>query len=142
MNSDVVIFSYSRTQALEDGVLVDVSNLAKEAGIKFPVAVSEAVWKRYCEVPEGTVGQDVTGRTWDVMWMMRAAIRKSNGSDELRFKLHVALPDRGDWQENEDVPERGSSLSRATHRLVTLKALCGPGDDAEPVITVMLPHED
>ena len=25
---------------------------------------------------------------------------------------------------------------------VTLKALCGPGDQAEPVITIMLPHED
>jgi hypothetical protein len=30
-----VIHSYSRTQALEDGVLVDISPLAKEAGFKF-----------------------------------------------------------------------------------------------------------
>jgi hypothetical protein len=26
--------------------------------------------------------------------------------------------------------------------LVRLKALCGPGDDGEPVITVMMPGED
>jgi hypothetical protein len=25
---------------------------------------------------------------------------------------------------------------------VRLKALCGPGDSGEPVITIMLPHED
>ena len=25
---------------------------------------------------------------------------------------------------------------------VTLKAICGPGDDGEPVLTVMLPNED
>ena len=25
---------------------------------------------------------------------------------------------------------------------VTLKAVCGPGDDRKPVITVMLPEED
>jgi len=30
-----VISTYSRAQALEDGVLADVSEMAKEAGIKF-----------------------------------------------------------------------------------------------------------
>jgi hypothetical protein len=29
-----------------------------------------------------------------------------------------------------------------TPPLVTLRALCGPGDRGEPVITVMLPDED
>ena len=38
-----VISSYSRAQAIEDGVLVDVSTVAKEAGIKFPVAMTAAV---------------------------------------------------------------------------------------------------
>ena len=41
-----VIDAYSRAQALEEGVLVDVSVLAREAGIKFPVAVTRAVWQR------------------------------------------------------------------------------------------------
>ncbi len=140
-----VIFSYTRAQAIEDGELVDVSKLAREAGVKFPVAVSRAVWARYCEVPEGTTGQDVTGRTWDVVWMFRCAARRTAGG-ELLFKLHVALPDEGSvrygWQDNEQVPERGTGLRRSTHRLVTLKALCHPGDDAEPVVTIMLPGED
>jgi len=38
------------------------------------------------------------------------------------------------------VPEGSTATPRA--RLVTLKALCGPGDDGEPVITIMLPEED
>jgi hypothetical protein len=29
-----------------------------------------------------------------------------------------------------------------TPPLVRLKAVCGPGDDGEPVVTVMLPEED
>jgi hypothetical protein len=29
-----------------------------------------------------------------------------------------------------------------TPPLVRLKAVCGPGDQGEPVMTVMLPHED
>ena len=29
-----------------------------------------------------------------------------------------------------------------SRRLVVLKAVCGPGDTAEPVLTIMLPEED
>jgi hypothetical protein len=39
-----IISSYSRAQALEDGVLIDISVLAREAGLKFPVAVTMAVF--------------------------------------------------------------------------------------------------
>ena len=39
-----LIYSYSRKQAIEDGVLVDVSEMAKEAGFKFPVAMTNTVW--------------------------------------------------------------------------------------------------
>src|ERR1019366_6309710 len=48
-----VISSYSRAQAIEDGVFVDVSATAKEAGIKFPVAMTRTVWGKYAEVPLG-----------------------------------------------------------------------------------------
>ena len=37
-----VVSAYSRAQAIEDGVLVDVSQTAKEAGIKYPTAVTHA----------------------------------------------------------------------------------------------------
>lgn len=39
-----VIFQYTRRQAIEDGVLVDVSEMAREAGIRCPMAVTERVW--------------------------------------------------------------------------------------------------
>ncbi len=39
-----VISSYSRAQAIEDGVLVDISGLAREAGFRYPVAVSRGVF--------------------------------------------------------------------------------------------------
>ena len=136
-----VIYSYSRSQAIEDGELVDVSKVAREAGIKFPVALTRAVWAKYVEVPrDDKMCQDEKGRLWDIVWMLRFAARR--GGKEMLFKLHVAMPDRGDWDQNEGLPERGSGLRRATHRLVTLKAVCGPGDTPEPVITIMLPDED
>ena len=119
-----LIHSYTRRQAIEDGVLIDVSETAREAGIRFPVALTAGVWGRCVAVPEGVVGQDAPGRLWDVLWMTRNAIARAPASaDAVQVKLYVRNDNRR--------PE-----------LVTLKAVCGPGDDMEPVITVMLPGED
>jgi hypothetical protein len=56
-NADV-IDAYSRAQALADGVLADVSPVAREAGIIFPVALTRAVWDRYVRVPEDVLCQN------------------------------------------------------------------------------------
>lgn len=119
-----VISVYSRKQAIEDGTLIDVSATAREAGIRFPTALTSAVWHQYVRVPEGVEAQDETGRLWDIVWMLRCAIIGGNGAREsIRFPVLVRNDNR-------------------RPRRVTLKAVCGPGDDAEPVITVMLPDED
>ena len=68
--------------------------------------------------------------------------REIGNTSEIHYQLLVAMPDGGDWQPNEAVPDDRSGLTRSTHRLVTLKALCGPGDNLEPVVTIMLPSED
>ena len=125
MTDDVfgeVIFAYTRAQAIEDGVLIDVSSLAKEAGFRYPVALTSAAW-HWIEPPEETIGQDATGRLWDLLNVLRYEIRKSKG-DRIDFKVLF---------------EQGSGEAKA---LVDFYALCGPGDSAEPVITVMLPDED
>jgi len=123
-----VISSYSRAQAIEDGVLVDVSEMAREAGIRYPVALTRAVWESCVAVPTRADGspvpcQDERGRLWDVVCMTRFAIRLAPaGRDVLAVRLKVR--------------------QRAGSRNVTLKAVCGPGDEAEPVMTIMLPEED
>ena len=48
---DVVIFSYTRAQAIADGVLIDATELAKEAGFRIPVAVTAGVWGECVAVP-------------------------------------------------------------------------------------------
>jgi hypothetical protein len=132
-----VIYAYTRAQTVEDGVLVDVSKTAAEAGIRFPTVVTAAVHDRYVAVPdELKEQQDETGRLWDLVWMLAHAIRsgKLDGNEGL-FELLVAMP-RGDvWQSNEKPDE-------AHLRLVTLKAVCGPSDDGSPCLTVMMPDED
>lgn len=122
-----VIYSYTRAQALEDGVLIDVSDpLAKEAGIKFPIAVTSGLWDKYIQIPESLkgLGQDEKGRLWDILWMFRENARKSEGSDLMFFEVIFVMP---------NYPEG---------RICKLKSVIGPGDEGEPVITIMLPDED
>ena len=120
-----LISRYSRADAIRDGVLIDVSATAHEAGIRWPVALTAAVWGRCVSVPPGVPCQDENGRLWDVCWLLACAIRRSDGGPEVRFGVHVRNDNR-EW----------------TPPLVSLKALCGPGDGGEPVVTVMLPYED
>lgn len=120
-----VIFSYTREQAISDGVLVNVTPTAKEAGILFPVAVTRAVWDKCIEVPEGCEGnQDRAGREWDVLYLLRIAIQRGiKSSSQLFFTVDV-------------------KTGPHTHQEMKLKSVVGPGDNMEPVITVMFPEED
>ena len=49
-----IIFQYSRAQAIEDGVLIDLTEWAKELGFKVPVACTAAVWNGYIVPTERT----------------------------------------------------------------------------------------
>jgi len=120
-----LIFAYTRRQAIADGVLVDVTETAKEAGFVIPVAVTCGVWAECVRVPDGVTGQDEAGRLWDVLMMLRFAVRKASEGNRVDFAVYVRSDD-----------------SEGTPPLVSLYAVCGPGDEGEPVITVMLPHED
>lgn len=138
-----VIYSYTRADAIRDGVLVDVSKMGGEAGFKYPVAITKAVHDRYVQFPKELEGtQDEDGRLWDILFMFGYEARTSAGESQILFKLYVAMPDNGDWLPNEGLPEFDSNLTRETHRLVTLKGICGPGDDMSPVITILMPNED
>jgi hypothetical protein len=58
------IHRYTRADAIRDGVLIDVSAVAREAGIVYPVALTAAVWARCVAVPAGVECQDEQGRLW------------------------------------------------------------------------------
>jgi hypothetical protein len=121
-----VIYTYSRSQAIADGLQVEVSKVAEEAGIRFPVFLTRAVYDSFVRVPPGVTGQDEAGRLWDVVWMLRFAIRNAqHGQARLPFALYVRNDNKAP-------------------RLIKLVAMCGPLDidDPRPAITIMLPDED
>jgi len=121
-----VIYSYTRAQAVADGTQVEVSKVATEAGIRFPVFLTRAVYDAYVTVPPGVSGQDEAGRLWDLVWLLRFAILRARpGANRVTVALYV----RND-----------------NHRpkLVKLVATCGALDidDPQPAITLQLPTED
>ena len=125
-NEGEVIYAYTRAQAVADGVQVEVTKTAQEAGIKFPVFLTRTVFDSFVTVPEGVTGQDEAGRLWDVVWMTRfGIIRARPGCDRIPVAFYV----RND-----------------NHRakLVKLIATCSALDisDPQPAITVMMPDED
>jgi hypothetical protein len=83
-----VIYSYTRAQAVADGVLVEVTKTANEAGIRFPVFITRAVFEQYVAVPPNVTAQDEAGRLWDIVWMLRLAARRTTaGKPRLVFAL-------------------------------------------------------
>lgn len=72
------IYVYTRQQAIEDGVLVDVTEWAGSGpngmmgGFTVPVAMTAAVWA-LCQPPRNSI-EDVRGRAHDVLWMARLAV--------------------------------------------------------------------
>ncbi len=124
-------YIYRREQAIEDGFLIDVSSMAKEAGFTIPVAVTHSVWTQYIEwTDEDTkrqAAQDTNGRMWDVIWMLHVAIKKlSNNNSSLLYTVYV-------------VPRGGRSRKA---KEIQLKSIIAGGDNGEPVITIMMPNED
>ncbi|MBT2989911.1 MAG: hypothetical protein KME65_13235 [Candidatus Thiodiazotropha sp. (ex Ctena orbiculata)] len=126
-----VISTYTRAQAIEDEVLIDAGAMAREAGFKWPVALTVAAWADCVAWSEDDsrrqIYQDESGRLWDLIYMASHAIRTSKDSgDRLLFQLYR-------------VPRDGQSLEA---ELVTLRLIVGPGDAGEPVVTILQPHED
>jgi hypothetical protein len=126
-----VISTYTRAQAIEDGVLIDAGAMARDAGFRWPVAITSATWADCVAWTEDDsrqqIYQDESGRCWDLLFMASHAVRTSKDSgDRLLFQLCRVSRD-------------GHSTEAV---LVTLKLIVGPGDAGEPVITILLPNED
>jgi len=122
-----IIFSYTRAQALADGVLIDVTDHAKALGFRVPVAVTDHLYNGYvAAVPPGleSHGQSTPGRLHDLLSLAMFAARISKGADRVTFKVDFLMN-----------PNRKETVEVIAH--------IGPGDDgAIPVLTLMLPGDD
>ena len=120
-----VIFSYTREQAIEDGVLIDVTEQARQMGFKVHTVVTDHLYGDYLVPPAGLEGegQSVEGRLQDLLFRTLLAAKAIRNSDRVEFDvLFLMAPGRWD-----------------TAHVV---GVIGPGDQGEPVMTIMLPEDD
>ena len=120
-----LIYSYTRAQAIEDGVLIDVTEKAKGIGFKVHTVVTDNLFHGYIETPAGLEGegQSTTGRLHDLMVLALFAARAYGAGDRVNFKVAFLM-----------APGRKESIEVIAHM--------GPGDNGEPVLTFMLPEDD
>jgi len=120
-----VVYAYSREQAIADGVLVDVTEQAKAIGFRIPTVVTATLYQGYVEPPAGLAGegQSVTGRLHDLLTLALFAAKRAVNSDRVYFKVSFLM-----------YPGHSETVEVIAH--------IGPGDSAEPVLTIMLPEDD
>ena len=128
---------YTRAQAIKDGVLVDVTDTKerREAGFKYPTAVTIGVWTKVVTPPEEAkrFGESVEGRLWEVLWMLKVAIGKAKakaartGSNAVDDTVHFAVV---------------ATDQHGRAKVHKLWSRCHAGDTPAPVITIMLEGED
>jgi DNA repair protein RadC len=123
-----VIYVYTRAQALADGVLIDVSQMAKEAGFRYPTAITADLQAALTpNRRERSYGQSYEGRSWDVLFMACLAARRAIWDSQTAFSVSQAICPG----------ERG----RLRRRSLNLWLVVGPGDEHEPVITIGFPED-
>lgn len=125
MNDFEIIYSYTRKQAVEDGVLVDITKYAIQVGFKIHTAITGNLYFSYVCPPAGLegYGQSIEGRLYDVLWLAVLTARSNAQSSRMEFDVL--------FQMAPGEPER-----------VRVIADIGPGDQGEPVLTIMLPGDD
>ena len=116
-----IIYCYSRHEALEDGVLVDLSSVAREVGINYPVAVTSSVYADCVSLPEVFEASGEIDRAFELLSAVSTLATHRIEEPEIHFEFCV--------DDEEDT------------RTVLLKVVCHAGDYGEPVLTVMKTEE-
>lgn len=120
-----VISAYTRKQAVEDGVLIDITCEARAHGFALDTVVTGNLFHKYIEPPDGLdgEGQSIDGRLHDLLMVGMVAAKKGKGSSRVQFQVLFLM--RPGFQQK-----------------VTVIGQVGPGDEGEPVLTIMLPEDD
>lgn len=118
------IHTYTRDEAMADSVLFDVTETAREAGFRIPVALTASVWADVNNLSGKYVSAEHSpeGRPWDLLFMAAHAARRRANRNTNSFVYALIMP-VGD----------GNNYRAKCH--------AGPGDGGEPVVTIMRPDE-
>lgn len=125
-NSSEIIAAYTRRQAIEDGVLVDVTEAARGLGFRVPVAMTSAAFAKFVRETNVICGMEEPQRLGFFLSMLFVVLIESR---------HRVGPDVYRWECQE-------AKDPSTRRTVVAKVVRGPDDDGDECLTVMLKDED
>jgi len=138
--SPTIIDIYSRADAINDGVLIEVENeLLEEVGIKFPTAVTNGLTELLDDMPKH---ESLRGRVIDMLTMFTYAVKGTIPSEKIAVEVGEGMVYTFILND---------SSFKGKPKEVQVKAIVGPGDYPEgypedmlppAVLTFMLPEED
>lgn len=120
-----LISVYTRKQAIEDGVLIDITEAAKRSGFKLPFAITSNLHQQYVGPPVEV--QDIPGqseeerlaRLLNQAWIAACSEKQSN---HVVFGMMFLME-----------PEEFETTN--------IWLIIDGGDDGQPVLTLMLPED-
>ena len=119
------------TQAIEDGFLIDVTQMADDVGLEWPAAMTVAARAECAAWSHAGNHRDSSHyrsfRLWDVLSIAAAAVRSTGVA-----KPHLLI----------DLQRMPSDEHGTKNQKLALKLIFDPNDNGEPVVIIMLPEQD
>lgn len=116
---------YTRSQAIDDGYLIDLSETARGLGFKVPVAITSDAFVRcvHLEKEEAqALGVSECQRVTRLLRVLLFKIRNTMNGSEDRCTFELAF--------------QALKAGQSVEERAMIEATIGPGDDGEPVITI------
>lgn len=107
---------YSRQEAFENGFLIDLTSMAREVGLRYPLAITPEVYYECVMTGDESELGDERERALDLAAQVAGLARASIAEPVICFDF---------------VTDRDSL------EIVPLKVVCSQGDFGEPVLTVL-----
>ncbi|WP_411330726.1 DUF6573 family protein [Desulfovibrio desulfuricans] len=122
-----LICCYTRKRAIDDGIMVDVSDFVSDFGFIVPVAITNNLFTRYIQPTNklSDAGQSSESRMIDLLVVMMIKLFQRPNTEQLSFNVSFDM----EYEE------------KIESKLVQILAVIGQGDAGEPVLTIMLPED-
>ena len=120
-----VISVYTRKQAIEDGVLINITEAARQSGFKLPFSITSNLHQKYVVPPQEV--QDIPGQ--------------SEEERLARLLNQACLAAFSEKQSNHAVFGMLFLMEPEKFQNTDIWMIIDGGDDGQPVLTLMLPED-
>ena len=127
-----IIFKYTREEAIADGVLVDVTEQAEKVGFKLHTVITDTIHAELevnaVEVSAATEYNETEIYNTILISLLHQAAEQAKAAKEAKRRLPFTATYK--------------CVSADLEYVYNFHLHLGPGDEGEPVLTIMRPDED